>query len=117
MAKKRNSRKPEKERNAALERIDLLFQLASQVFRKSPALANRYVSMARKVAMKTKVRIRPELKRKFCKHCYSYLRPNINARVRLTKGHVTYFCKKCKKFMRFPYKKKRSKSGKARPRR
>ena len=111
MVKRKHSRKPEKERKIALERIDSLFMSAETSFRKDPGLSNRYVALARKIAMKLKVRIRPGLKRRFCKHCYRYLVPGKNLRVRTTEGHVTYYCLECRKFMRFPYRKR----GKKRP--
>ncbi|MBN2142218.1 ribonuclease P [Candidatus Woesearchaeota archaeon] len=107
MAQRRYSKKPGKEKLVAKERIEVLFSLAAEAFWKSRSLCNRYVSLARKIAMKYKVSIRPELKRRFCKHCYKYLMPGVNVRVRTTEGHVTYYCLECKKFMRFPYKKGR----------
>ena len=96
--------KPKKHKEIALERIKILFEEAKQAFKEDPALANRYVKLARKLAMKYKVRIPREFKRKYCKHCYSYLRPPYNARVRIQKGKVVYTCYTCKKFMRFVLK-------------
>ena len=66
-----------------------------------PALSNRYVTLARKISMKFKVRIPTELKRRFCKHCYKYLMPGKTVRIRTHKGKVVYNCLNCKKFMRF----------------
>jgi len=105
MAMRKHKQKPAKERRMALERVDILFQEAEKAFKINPKLSNRYVQLARKIAMKSKVRIRSELKKRFCKHCHSYLGPGVNCRVRLTKKHLTYYCFNCKKFMRFPYKK------------
>jgi len=104
MALRRYSQKPSQERRIAAERIDKLFSEAEAAFKKDPALSDRYVALARKIAMKFKVRMRSELKRKFCKHCYSYLRPGVNCRVRLSKEQVVYHCGRCKRFMRFGYK-------------
>ena len=84
----------------ALGRIEQLFQEAQQIFSEDKALANRYVSLARKIAMKVKLKIPLKCKRKFCKHCYSYLRPGINSRVRTNRGKVTISCFECKKFTR-----------------
>ena len=100
--------KPLKQRRVALERIEVLFREADKAFKHSPALSNRYVGLARRIAMKYKVRIRPVLKRRFCKHCYSYLKPGVNCRVRLGEKQVVYFCFSCRRFMRFPYKNKKS---------
>ncbi|MCP3682496.1 MAG: ribonuclease P [bacterium] len=97
----------EEHKRVARERILKLFSEADKAFKKDPKLANRYVHMARKIAMRYKVRIPPELKRRFCKHCYCFLVPSKNCRVRLIKKKVTYYCMSCKKYMRFPYLKKR----------
>lgn len=101
--KKGYKKKSAKHQEIALERINILFNEARDVFKKDSKLADRYVYLARKIAMKYKARIPPELKRRFCKHCYSYLVPSANCRVRVQRGRVIYYCMKCKKYMRFPY--------------
>tara|TARA_Y100000310_G_scaffold325408_1_gene388834 strand:- start:2336 stop:2677 length:342 start_codon:yes stop_codon:yes gene_type:complete len=108
MANSRRAYKPKpfKQRKLALERITALFKEAASAFKEDKKLANRYVSLARKIAMKYKVRIPSELRKRFCKHCHTYLKPNINLRIRTNKGKVVYYCLECKKFMRFPYKTK-----------
>ncbi|MBL7147464.1 MAG: ribonuclease P [Nanoarchaeota archaeon] len=90
----------------ALEKIKTLFNEARIQFNKNPSLSNRYITLARKIAMKFNLRIPRELKRRYCKHCYSYLVPNKNCRVRVHKSRVIYYCLNCKKFMRFVIKKK-----------
>jgi len=102
--KKSYSKKSKKQQDIAKKRISILFSEAKKSFNKDPKLANRYVELARKIAMKYKVRIPTQLKRKFCKHCYSYLVPSKNCRVRLQKSRIIYSCLNCKKFMRFPIK-------------
>ena len=96
-------KKPGSQKTIAKERIKVLFQQAKKIFKKDKKLANRYVKLARELAMKYKVSIAPELKRKFCKHCYSYLVPSVNARIRTRAGKVVYYCMECKHYMRFPY--------------
>lgn len=91
-----------KQKEIALERIRSLFQQADTVFSTEPSLAHRYVSLARKIAMKVKPRIPLELKRRYCKHCYKYLMPGVNARIRTREGKVVISCLECKKFMRIP---------------
>ena len=86
--------------------IKTLFNEARIQFNKNPSLSNRYITLARKIAMKFNLRIPRELKRRYCKHCYSYLVPNKNCRVRVHKSRVIYYCLNCKKFMRFVIKKK-----------
>jgi len=99
--KKIRAGKQKEMKEIARQRIVYLFEQAEIKFNKNPALSNRYVTLARKLAMKYKIRISPELKRKFCKHCYKYLVPGKNCRVRTHKGKVVYSCFNCKKFMRF----------------
>lgn len=88
----------------ALERVKQLFREADSIFKESPKLANRYVQIARRIAMKINLRLPKELKRKFCKHCYSYLKPGVNSRIRNYKSRVTIYCNNCKKFTRIPIK-------------
>ena len=104
MAIRRHRQKPMKERKIALERIEALFSEAEKAFKDNPKLSNRYVELARKIAMKSKVRIRSELKKRFCKRCHCYLKQGVNCRVRLGEKHLVYYCLNCKKMMRFPYK-------------
>ena len=104
MVFRRHKKKPALERKIALERIDKLFMEADKAFKERPDLSNRYVELARKIAMKLKVRIRPELKKRLCKHCHCYLKQGVNCRVRLADKHLVYTCLACKKMMRFPYK-------------
>ncbi|MBW2985938.1 ribonuclease P, partial [Candidatus Woesearchaeota archaeon] len=99
--KKLHSKKQSEMKQIAKDRIQYLFEQAELKFSKNPSLSNRYVTLARKLAMKYKIRMPRELKRKFCKHCYKYLVPGKNCRVRTHNGKVVYSCFNCKKFMRF----------------
>ncbi len=103
MVKRTHRKKPSDQINIAKERIDNLFLQAEEIYGEDPALSDRYVELARTIAMKFKVRLTPH-KKKFCKHCYKYLRQGVNCRVRTLNGKVVYSCFSCKKFMRFPYK-------------
>ncbi|HLC70662.1 MAG TPA: ribonuclease P protein component 4 [Candidatus Nanoarchaeia archaeon] len=91
-----------KQKEIAKERVDILFGQAEKMFSSDKTLANRYVHLARKIAMKVKLRIPRELKRRYCKFCYSYLRPGVNSRSRIRDGKVVISCFECKKFMRIP---------------
>jgi len=102
--KRKYSKKPEENRRIALNRINELFVQAKERFKDHSSLSNRYVQLARKISMKYKVRIPSELKRRFCRHCHSYLVPSVNCRVRTREGKMVYYCLSCKKFMRIPYK-------------
>ena len=97
----------------ALERINILFREADDIFNKNPELANRYIKLARKITMSVNLKIPSNLKRRFCKHCYCFLKPGKNCRVRTHKGKVVYYCFNCKKYMRFPYLKEKRKKYKS----
>ena len=103
------SRKPipkKEQKKIAQERIKTLFEEAEKSFPKNKSLSNRYVTLARKVAMKVKCRIPMEFKRKFCKHCYKYLFPGRNCRIRTREGKLIIYCLECKKYTRIVLKKK-----------
>jgi|SRR3989338_6259331 len=96
----------QKQKEIALQRVKVLFQQAEETFPKNKALANRYVSLARKIAMKVHAQIPRELKRRICKHCYKFLKAGVNARIRTRAGKVIISCLECKKFTRIPIKTK-----------
>lgn len=107
MGKKKFFSKKQKEmKEIAEKRIIYLFEQAKDIFKKSPELASRYVSLAKKISMKYKVKISRELKRKFCKNCFTYFVPGRTCRVRTHKGKVVYYCFNCKKCLRFVIPKK-----------
>ncbi|MCX6711695.1 MAG: ribonuclease P [Candidatus Woesearchaeota archaeon] len=91
-------------KNIALNRIKVLFKQASESFKDHPERSHRYTHLARKISMKTKTKIPSNLKRKFCKHCYKFLQPGANCRVRTKNKKVIYYCLNCKRYMRFPLK-------------
>ena len=101
--KKRND---EKQQKIAKERVELLFQSAEKAFSKNTKRADRYIEIARRIAMKMNLRLTKEQKRKFCKYCYSYLVSGVNATNRTRKGKVITACKICKKYTRHPIGKK-----------
>jgi len=74
-------------KNIARERIGILFEQARLAFPEHPAWSNRYVELARKIAMRQRVRIDRELRRQYCHHCYAFLVPGKNMRVRVHSGH------------------------------
>ena len=102
--KKKYSKKPQKFREIALERINELFKQAKLMFKEDPQLSDRYAQLAKKISMKYKVKIPQEYKRRICKNCRKYLVAGVNCRVRTTRGHITYYCLDCKHFMRVRYK-------------
>jgi ribonuclease P protein subunit RPR2 len=109
MQQRQQSGKPEWQKKTALERIKKLFEQAEKEFGKHPERSNRYVQMARKIAMRYNIQIPKTLKRRFCKSCYSYLVPGTNCTVRTnTKQHaVIITCFECKNVSRHPYRKEK----------
>ena len=92
------------QRKLALNEITLILNKAKEVFDRKPDLAHKYAKKARRTALKYKLKLPLEFKRRICKNCHSFLVPGRNLRVRTHKGHVVYYCLNCKKFMRFGYK-------------
>ena len=85
----------------ARERIAELFVQAKSAFAKHPERSNRYVELARKIAMRQRVRIDREFRRQFCHHCSAFLFPGRNMRVRVHDGNVVVTCGSCNKKMRY----------------
>ena len=101
---RKHKQKPAKFQKIALERIDILFNQAKKNFSLDPKLSDRYVQLARKIAMRYKVKIESKYKRQYCKHCHTYFMPSKTCRVRTKDGKIISFCFKCKKFSRVMYK-------------
>ena len=92
-------------RKIAEKRIEKLFFLAEEKAKLNRLkLADRYIKIARKIAMRYQISIPKKYKRFFCKHCYSYLLPSVSSRVRFNNGKIIIYCKKCKKYTRIPIK-------------
>ena len=104
MPKKIRYKKPTKQVEIARKRISFLFREASSVFKNNPALADSHVKTARKLAMKFKIKLSSQMKRKFCKNCYRLLVPGINTRVRLHKHRLIYYCQNCRNHTRLSIK-------------
>ncbi len=91
------------EREIALSRIEKLIEMAEKMKFEDYELSKRYVTIARKIAMKYRVRIPKEL-RIFCKKCfYPYRHDRIRVRVR--KNRVVITCLNCGYVKRVPLKK------------
>jgi ribonuclease P protein subunit RPR2 len=105
--KKRYMRNKKTQKKIAENRINRLFQLAEEkALIDRLDLANRYVELARKISMRYLVPIPRQFKRRFCKHCYSYLLPAVNCRIRIYRGRIIIYCKNCEKYSRIPYRQK-----------
>lgn len=94
------------QKKIAKNRINKLFIMAQHcAITGKIKTANRYIEIARNISMKYLVTIPKPFKRSFCKHCYSYLLPNITCRIRIHNSKIIIYCYNCKKFTRFPLKK------------
>jgi ribonuclease P protein subunit RPR2 len=99
-------------RRIALQRVRTLFSLANETIHEDPALAQRYVSLARKIAMAAKLRLPKEYRRQVCRHCKSFILPGVNCRVRIKQHrepHVVITCLVCNGQTRIPLKEKKEK--------
>lgn len=85
----------------ARERIEVLFARAEQAFPEHPERSDRYVELARKIAMRQRIRIDRRFRRRFCHHCSAFLVPGRNMRVRVSRGNVVVTCLACNKQMRY----------------
>lgn len=82
-------------RMVAKERISVLFEQARLAFPEHPERSNRYVEIARRIAMRQRVRIGRGLRRQYCHHCNAFLVPGRNERVRVHRGNVVITCLLC----------------------
>ncbi len=119
MLKRARKKTKEEQKKIAMERIEILFNLADDsALSGDVKRASRYVEMARKTAMRYNLRISREYKRKFCKYCYRYLLPSVTSTVRInSEGHrVEVKCLECGRSMFYPFikelKEKRKNEGK-----
>jgi len=91
------------ETEIARERIQRLHALARGAAAEGhDERAREYVRRARRVAERNRLGLPRQFKRFTCDACDAYLRPGVNARVRLQDGHVVVTCD-CGTQARYPY--------------
>ena len=91
----------------ALKRVHTLFQLAKEIIHKDPKLAQRYVKIARMIAMRTKIRLPKEYRIFVCKKCKNFILPGVNCRIRVQQRrepHMVITCLNCGGHSRIPIK-------------
>jgi ribonuclease P protein subunit RPR2 len=91
----------------ALERVHILFRLAKDVIHEDPELAQRYVRIACRIAMRTRLRLPNEYRHLMCRKCKSFILPGVNCRIRIQQRrepHMVITCLNCGKHSRFPVK-------------
>lgn len=97
--KERSKNPPAKD--IARDRIGVLFERAKEAFREHPERSNRYVALALRIAMRQRVRIDREFRRRYCHHCHAFLVPGQNVRVRVHRGNVVVTCGICNRKTRY----------------
>jgi ribonuclease P protein subunit RPR2 len=99
----RRGRRPRWMIKIALERLEILFQLAEDEFDHQPTRSHRYVEMACKIATKYNLKMPSYWRGRFCRNCHHFLKPGSNCRVRLSGSSVNLYCLECGEVMRKPY--------------
>ena len=100
MSKRRVSQKTLSE--IGTNRISRLLDLAEEAVRAGrPDRASRYVQLARRIGMKTRVKMPRD--RRFCKNCLQPMMPGVNCTVRLSQHKVVITCGTCGAVRRIPY--------------
>ena len=93
----------------ASERIGDLFALAErEAAAGEPDLADRYVTLARKIGMRYNVRLLPEYGELYCRGCSTFWVEGRTVRTRLRLGHRVRTCLGCGRERRVPYRPRRS---------
>ena len=107
----RKRKKNRKKKSQILSQEDFKRQVVSLLIKADEVISNdiekaQYLAkQARKIQMKTRIKFPPEWKKRFCKHCKSFLYPGINSRVRLSSTNkvIAIKCDHCGKYSRIPY--------------
>ena len=89
----------------ARQHVRRLFQLARGTIHEDEALAQRYVEIARRVAMASRVRIPKEYGRQLCRSCKKLILPGVNCHVRIQprrETHLVITCGYCGAHLRIP---------------
>jgi ribonuclease P protein subunit RPR2 len=111
---KENQKAMNATKQAALQHLHTLFRRAREVIHENPELAQRYAKMARKIAMSVKLPLPIEYRRQICRHCKSFILPDVNCRVRTQsrrEPHIVVTCLICGKQSRIPSKKRSGKKN------
>ncbi|MDR3075448.1 MAG: ribonuclease P protein component 4 [Candidatus Methanoplasma sp.] len=88
------------------ERMSILARMSEETLAGGrDDLARRYVSLARRIGMRTKAKMPADFR--YCKKCMIPLVPGISCTVRLTGGKTVTTCRRCGWLKRVPYSKER----------
>lgn len=97
------------EKNIAHERIEILVNRASERMYNDYTLARRYISLAKRIAERYRIKIPKEFKLVFCKKCLYPYRPD-KFRVRVKKSRVIITCLNCGNERRVPIRPEKPKT-------
>ena len=90
----------------AKERIELLLGMARQTVDKDIKLSRRYIQLIEKIRKRFNIRRTDEMKRLYCKKCYTYWKVGKTLKIRYDKKNKfkLYICQACGKVYKYPYK-------------
>ena len=97
----------------AKERVSILYNLARSEFFLHKERSDRYAFLAKKLAMRTKIRLPINFKRQICTHCSRFIVIGFNARMRLRpkrQPHIAVTCLECSGVTRYPYTREKASS-------
>ena len=80
----------------ASRRILILFENAISNARNNPELSQRQAHIAKKIAMRFKIKMPWHIRSSFCKKCKKFIVPNISSRVRIGRSNVKSIRITCK---------------------
>ena len=72
----------------ASRRILILFENAISNARNNPQLSQRQAQIAKKIAMRFKIKMPWQIRSSFCKKCKKFIVPGINSKVRVGRTNV-----------------------------
>ncbi|HEY6882928.1 MAG TPA: hypothetical protein VI278_02710, partial [Nitrososphaeraceae archaeon] len=85
-------------REIARERIEILIANALREVKEDDRLANCHSRLAKKIAMRTRLRLPYEIRQLYCKRCKQFISPGKSARIRIGRSSVKAIritCLKC----------------------
>lgn len=82
----------------ATERIDILIDNALMEIHNDENLSQSYARLAKKIAMRVRIRMPYSMRLLFCKKCKQFIVPGFNSRIRIGRANVKCIritCMKC----------------------
>ena len=82
----------------ATERIEILIENALREIQNDEKLSQSYARLARKIAMRVRIRMPYMIRQLFCRNCKEFIVPGFNSRIRIGRAKVKSIritCMKC----------------------